>query len=34
MDSEAISSSLDTDETGIKINDIIAEKNDVCKIMK
>ena len=34
MDSEAISSSLDTDETRIKINDIIAEKSDVCKLMK
>ena len=34
MDSETISSSLDTDETGIKINGIIAEKNGVCKLMK
>ena len=29
MDSEAISSKVDTDETVIKINDIIAEKNDI-----
>ena len=39
MDSEAISSSVDTEETvvaqiWIKINDIITEKYDVSKIMK
>ena len=39
MDSEAISSLVDTEETviaqiWIKINDIITEKYDVSKIMK
>ena len=39
MDSEAISSSVDTEETVIaqiciQINDIITEKYDVSKIMK
>ena len=34
MDSEVISSYVDTEETVIKISGIIAEKNDVCKKMK
>ena len=39
LDSEAISSSVDTEETviaqiWIKINDIITEKYDLSKVMK